>query len=355
MDYLPIFAKLDSLPCVVVGGGDVAWRKISLLLNAGARVTVVAPFANHQIQDAALTDDVVWIDADFVPEQLSEACLVIAATNDPLINAQVATAAKARHIFVNVVDDPVNCSVIFPAIVDRSPIVIAISSAGNAPVLVRMLREKLETLIPFHVGRMAALAGQFRSQLKQKIATLTARRKFWEMAFAGRFNLLVAVGDEAGAKKELARLTDDISMTGEVAMIGVGPGDPSLLTLRALQLMQQADVVFYDEVIATDIIALCRRDATLICEKHLVTAEQPHLSPSQINALLVDYAQQGKRVARLKEGDPFTFGRGADELQRLAQSGVAFQVVPGVSAAITASVHDDTSRYCVNKKRERFH
>ncbi len=271
------------------------------------------------------------------PEHLDSVFLAIAATDNPLVNELVSKAADARRVLTNVVDDTPKCSFIVPSIVDRSPIVIAISSAGKAPVLARLLREKLESLIPSHVGRMATLAGEFRDTLKEKVTTLTGRRKFWEMAFDGRFASLVAAGDEKGAKDELEKLTSGVSLQGEVALIGAGPGDPGLLTLRALQLMQQADVVLYDYLVSDEIMELCRRDAELICVGKRASFHS--VSQEETNAMLVEHAMKGKRVVRLKGGDPFMFGRGGEELQVLHEAGVPFQVVPGITAAAGATAY----------------
>lgn len=337
MDYLPIFVKLEGRDCLVVGGGEVAWRKSRMLMKAGASVTVVAPDAGEEIQHAAGNGDLVWVQDGFKPEHLDKVFLVIAATDNPLVNELVSKAADKRRVLANVVDDTPKCSFIVPSIVDRSPIVIAISSAGKSPVLARLIREKLETLIPSHVGRMAKLAGEFRDTLKQKISTLNGRRKFWEMAFDGRFSSLVASGDDDAAKAELERLTDGVSLQGEVALIGAGPGDAGLLTLRALQLMQQADVVLYDYLVSDEIMELCRRDAELICVGK--RASYHSVSQEETNAMLVKYAQKGHRVVRLKGGDPFMFGRGGEELQVLQEAGVPFQVVPGITAAAGATAY----------------
>lgn len=345
MDYLPIFAKLEGLPCLVVGGGEVAWRKIRMLKKAGAVVTVVALDVEPCVQEAVSQGAFLWLKEAFKPQHLDNVFLVIAATNNSAINECVLKAANARHIFTNVVDDTAKCSFIIPSIVDRSPLVIAISSSGKAPVLARLLREKLETMIPAHVGRLATLAGEFRETLKCHITRLSQRRKFWEIAFHGRFNTLVAVGDEKGAKEELARLSlqeegglkEDIALQGEVALIGAGPGDPGLLTLRALQLMQEADVILYDYLVSDKIVELCRRDSTLICVGK--RALDKRVSQEEINALLIEFAKKGKRVVRLKGGDPFMFGRGGEELEALKAQGVPFQVVPGITAAAGASAY----------------
>ncbi|PCS22136.1 siroheme synthase CysG [Candidatus Enterovibrio escicola] len=337
MDYLPIFVKLKGRPCLVVGGGEVAWRKTRMLMKAGAEVTVVAPDADDDVVDAADRCELVWQKEVFTKRHLNTMFLVIAATNNPLVNQLIFQAADARHILVNVVDDTPKCSFILPSIIDRCPVVIALSSSGKAPVLTRLLREKLETLIPSHIGRMAVLAGEFRNTLRKKLTTLIRRRKFWEMAFNGRFNSLVAAGNEQGAKDELEKLTSSVPSEGEVALIGAGPGAPSLLTLRALQLMQQADVVLYDYLVSDEIIELCRRDARLICVGKRAYCHS--ISQKKTNALLVKYAQEGKRVVRLKGGDPFMFGRGGEELQVLKEAGVSFQVVPGITAAAGSTAY----------------
>lgn len=337
MDYLPIFAKLTDRHCLIVGGGEVAWRKARMLLKAGARLSVVAPDLHPDIQFAVAQGQIKWLASSFQPAHLDDVFLVIAATNHCLVNANVAKAADERHVLANVVDDTPKCSFIIPSLVDRSPLVIAISSSGKAPVLARLIREKLEALLPSHLGQMARIAGAFRDQLKQKVTTLTARRKYWEMAFVGRFNALVAAGREEAARAELFDLTDSMSLQGEVALIGAGPGDPGLLTLRALQLIQQADVILYDYLVSDQIMELCRRDAELICVGK--RAGYHSVPQDETNTLLVKYALAGKRVVRLKGGDPFMFGRGGEELQVLQQAGVSFQVVPGITAAAGATAY----------------
>lgn len=347
MDYLPIFVKLEGLPCLVVGGGEVAWRKIRMLKKAGASVTVVAFDVEPCVEEAASRGEFLWLKEAFKPEHLDPVFLVIAATDKSSINESVLKAANARHIFANVVDDTAKCTFIVPSIVDRNPLLIAISSSGTSPVLARLLREKLEAMIPSHFGRLASLAGEFRETLKRKVKTLNSRRKFWERAFNSRFSTLVAVGDEKGAKEELERLTEHFSLEdplevkaslqGEVALIGAGPGDPGLLTLRALQLMQEADVVLYDALVSDEIVQLCRRDSKLICVGK--RASNNGSSQEEINALLVEFAQKGQRVVRLKGGDPFMFGRGGEELQALKAEGIPFQVVPGISAGAGAAAY----------------
>ncbi|OOE91600.1 MULTISPECIES: siroheme synthase CysG [unclassified Salinivibrio] len=337
MDYLPLFAQLKHRPCLVVGGGEVAWRKTRMLLKVGAAVTLVAPEVDREIEEAQAQGKLTVLREAFRPDHLDGNMLAIAATDNALVNELVSTAADSRNILVNVVDDTPKCSFIVPSLVDRSPIIIAISSGGKAPVLARMLREKIETLVPQHIGKMAAMAGAFRDKLKARIPTLTGRRKFWEAAFSGRFADLVAAGKHQQAEQALEQLSGQITTQGEVALIGAGPGDPGLLTLRALQLMQQADVVLYDYLVAEPIMELCRRDAELVCVGK--RASYHSVSQDDINRLLVEHAQAGKRVVRLKGGDPFMFGRGGEELQTLANAGVSFQVVPGITAAAGATAY----------------
>jgi len=264
---------------------------------------------------------------------LEGAVLVIAATDDEPLNAQISRDAQARGVPVNVVDAPALCSVIFPAIVDRSPLIVAVSSAGDAPVLARLIRAKIETWIPSAYGQLAGLAKRFRQQVKQLFPDVQQRRVFWEDVFQGAIAERVLSGQPAEAERMLAeRVAGGAPKPlGEVYLVGAGPGDPDLLTFRALRLMQQADVVLYDRLVAEPIIEMCRRDAERI---YVGKRRADHAVPQeQINRLLIDLAKQGKRVLRLKGGDPFIFGRGGEEIGELAAHGIPFQVVPGITAA----------------------
>ncbi|CNH87029.1 siroheme synthase CysG [Yersinia pekkanenii] len=338
MDYLPLFADMKKRPVLVVGGGEVAARKIELLHRAGAQVRVVAQTLSSELEQQHQDGRINWQALVFLPEQLDDVFLVIAATNDTVLNAAVFAAAEQRHILANVVDDQPRCSFIFPSIVDRSPLVVAISSAGQAPVLARLLREKLEALLPGSLSDMAAVAGRWRGRVKQQIATMGERRRFWENAFSGRFASLISRGQLAQAEDELQlALEGQRSTQGEVALVGAGPGDPGLLTLRGLQVIQQADVVLYDHLVSPEVLDLVRRDAERICVGK--RAGTHSVSQEETNQLLVTLAQLGKRVVRLKGGDPFIFGRGGEELQVVARAGIAFQVVPGVTAASGATAY----------------
>ncbi|MCD9464727.1 uroporphyrinogen-III C-methyltransferase [Photobacterium phosphoreum] len=338
MDYLPIFADLKRRPCLVVGGGNSAWRKTRMLLKAGADVGVIASKLNTDFEAAIAAGQVRHVGEEFTPSDLDGIFLAIAATPHKALNALVYQSANQRQVLVNVVDDTQRCSFIVPSIIDRSPIIVAISSSGKAPVLARLLRQKLEAILPQHLGKMATLAGSFRGYLATKLPTFSSRRAFWEQAFNGRFADLIAVGRHSEAQQALEQqLQQHTSPEGQVALIGAGPGDAGLLTLRGLQLMQQADVVLYDYLVSDEVMALVRRDAELVCVGK--KAGFHSVPQEQTNRLIVEYAQQGKRVVRLKGGDPFVFGRGAEELEVLVDAGIDFQVVPGITAAAGATAY----------------
>lgn len=338
MDYLPLFVELKERPVLLVGGGHVAARKALLLLRAGARLRVIAPQLCDELHLAYQQEKIEWVSAKYQSEHLLGMMLVIVATDDSALNQQVYLDAQARHIFVNVVDSQPQCSFIFPAIIDRNPILIAISSAGKAPVLVRMIREKLEALLPTSLGAMATIAGKWRHRVKQHLATFQARCRFWEQAFNGKFATLVASDQFAQAEAQLEQqLKQKDYRQGELALVGAGPGDVGLLTLRGLQVIQQAEVVLYDSLVSPEVLELVRRDADKICVGK--RAGGPSVSQEETNALIVKYTQLGKRVVRLKGGDPFIFGRGGEELEVAVQHGISFQVIPGVTAASGASAY----------------
>lgn len=334
MDYLPVFVDVRGRTCIVVGGGDVALRKVAMLLRAGAKVRVIAPELTGELAQQHRRGELDWVSANFSADDLIAALLVVAATDDSAVNQSVFEAASARNIPVNVVDAPHHCSFIFPSVIDRSPIVVAVSSSGAAPVLARMLRAKLETLIPVGYGRLAALAGVFRERVKQRFGDARQRRQFWEEVFDGPVAEQVLAGHDAAAHQALEQALDaraNIPAQGEVYLVGGGPGDPDLLTFRALRLMQKADVVVYDALVSAGVLDLVRREAERI---YVGKESNKHTLPQEeINVLLVRLALEGKRVLRLKGGDPFIFGRGGEEIETLAEQGIPFQVVPGISAA----------------------
>jgi uroporphyrin-III C-methyltransferase/precorrin-2 dehydrogenase/sirohydrochlorin ferrochelatase len=330
MDYLPAFHDIRGKLCLVVGGGEVGTRKAGVLLAAGARVRVVAP----EIEPAlAQLSGVEPVPARFDPLHLDDAVLVIAATNDRAVNREISELAQARRLPVNVVDDPELCSFIMPAIVDRAPLMIAFSSGGGSPVLTRRLRSLLETMIPQNYGRLAAFAVRFRDLVKAGVSNPPKRRLFWEAALDGPVAERVLAGDEAGGEALLRQMlaSEDNILRGEIYLVGAGPGDPELLTFRALRLLQKADVVVYDKLVAPAIVAMCRRDAERICLGR--AGSEPAARHREINELLVRRAREGQRVCRLKGGDPYVFGSGDEELAGLAALGIPFQVVPGITAA----------------------
>lgn len=331
MDFLPLFHKLQGRVVLVVGGGEVALRKARLLSEAGAQLRVVAPQIRSELNELAGEGGV--FQRGYETADLQGVALVIAATDDEPLNARISAEAQALGIPVNVVDAPALCSVIFPAIVDRSPLIVAVTSGGDAPVLARLIRAKIETWIPATYGQLAGLAKKFRQRVKQLFPDVQQRRVFWEDVFQGQ----IAESVFAGKLGEGERLLEEKiagaapRALGEVYLVGAGPGDPDLLTFRALRLMQQADVVLYDRLVAPAIIDLCRRDAERV---YVGKRRADHALPQEaINQRLVDLAKQGKRVLRLKGGDPFIFGRGGEEIEQLAAEGIPFQVVPGITAA----------------------
>ncbi len=406
MNTFPLFFKLAGRKVLIVGGGDVALRKADLLSRAGAAITILAPSICPELQALlsnnkrpATESQHQLIFENYHKSYMAGARVIIAGTDDEALNHQVHADATELNIPVNVVDTPHLCDFIFPAIVDRNPIVIGISSNGKAPVLARLLRARLETLIPQGYGKLAKLAGDFRAEVKTKIPTLTGRRQFWERAFEGQVSELIFAGNETQAAAQLqadldrtaaqivkdsllsskaldnndpqqsdqyfdssaettrsssvsSRLEDNgvhhsdgdshshpatkaVQPVGEVYIVGAGPGDPELLTFKALRLMQQADIVFYDALVSPQVLDLCRRDA----DKVFVGKKRSNHAVAQlgINELLVNEAKKGRRVVRLKGGDPFIFGRGGEEIESLRAHNIPYQVVPGITAANAAA------------------
>lgn len=339
MDIFPISLKLQQQACLIVGGGHIAYRKAVLLAKAGAIVNVVAPVIDANLLEIVEQSQGQYTQALFSAEiLLRQYRLVIAATDDAEVNRQVFEACEAENVLVNSVDDPPHCRFMVPAIIDRSPLVVSIASNGTSPVLSRQIRTQLEASIPHGIGALAKFSGQWRSAVKAKIINPDERRIFWEDLYASPLKEQVFNGNLAEADRLIEQaLIEWTKPKGEVYLVGAGPGDPELLTLKALRLMQQADVVIYDRLVSEPIMELCRRDAEKI---YVGKARSNHAVPQEgINALLVQYAQQGKRVCRLKGGDPFIFGRGGEEIEELFAAGIAFQVVPGITAASGCSAY----------------
>ncbi|MDH3979335.1 MAG: siroheme synthase CysG [Gammaproteobacteria bacterium] len=335
MDYFPVFLKVKGRPCLVVGGGKVAARKVLSLLRAGGQVAVVAPQVCDELQAQAGSDAVTLVGREFSAADIEGKVLAIAATDDAAVNRSVYELASRQGIPVNVVDNPELCSFIVPSIVDRSPVQVAVSTGGASPVLARLLRARLESFIPAAYGRLAQLVDDYRQNVKQHFSDVDQRRYFWESILQGRVAELLFAGQEELARNALQEAIDDAGenyeTSGEVYLVGAGPGDPDLITFRALRLMQQADVVVYDRLVSQPILDMVRRDADMI---YAGKARDKHtLSQESINQLLVRLAKEGRRVLRLKGGDPFIFGRGGEEIETLAQEGIPFQVVPGITAA----------------------
>ncbi len=335
MKFLPIFLDIHDKSCLVVGGGDVAARKAKLLVNAGANVVAIATAFSSKFKSAIAGCSITTIEKPFAEADAKNRVLIIAATDDEALNRRISDFAHEQNIPVNVVDNPELCSFIMPSMIDRTPIQIAISTGGSSPVLARNLREKLESTIPGSYGQLGKFAEAHRQTIKELLPDVDSRRRFWEWVLEGEIGELVLAGKQKQADNKMQQALKDVSIAdsniGEVYLVGAGPGDPDLLTFRALRLMQKADVIVHDRLVTDEVMALCRRDA----EKIYVGKERcNHAVPQEdINHLLVRLAKEGKRVCRLKGGDPFIFGRGGEEIDTLAEEGINFQVVPAVTAA----------------------
>jgi len=356
MDYLPIFLNVEDRPCLVVGGGKVAARKAALLNRAGARITVVTPETCDEIKALVEQGAVTCVEREFLEEDMDGAVLVIAATDSEAVNRAVSELANQHRIPVNVVDNPELCSFIMPSIIDRSPVQVAVSTGGASPVLARLLRARLESFIPAAYGRLARLVDEFRHSVKERFSDAGQRRYFWESILQGQVAELLFAGQEGKARAALQEAIEDTDAhyesRGEVYLVGAGPGDPDLITFRALRLMQQADVVVYDRLVSEPVLDMVRRDAELIYAGK--ARDQHTLTQESINQLLVRLAKEGKRVLRLKGGDPFIFGRGGEEIETLAEEGIPFQVVPGITAASGCATyagipltHRDYAQSCI--------
>ncbi len=339
MQQFPIFLNMNDFPCAVVGRGDVAFRKLTALLKSQAVVSLIAPTLCKELSELK-HDNLTWIESDYKQELIADMRLVVAATDNQTVNHAIYTYCEANKILINAVDQPEICRYTTPSIIDRSPVVIAISSAGSAPVLARRLRAKLEVLIPRSIGELATYASHLRGKIKQEFSNFASRRLFWERFFNSRL-----VDDfDSLTQQERVELTQDLikqeqqdKTKGEVCLVGAGPGDSELLTIKALQKMQLADVILYDRLVSKEVLDLARKDAEFIC---VGKQKGFHSKPQDdINNLLVEHALKGKKVCRLKGGDPFIFGRGGEELETLVEHNIPFQVVPAVTAAAGCSAY----------------
>ena len=334
MNHFPVFLDLKNRHCLIIGGGSVATRKVENLLNANAHIIVISPECSDDLAQLANENKITLIQREYEDADIIRAFLVVAATDNADVNADIAKACDKANIMVNVADNPELCSFIFPSILDRSPVTVAVSTGGASPVLARQLRMKLETMIPSACGHLAAITEEYRQKVKEHFPQQKQRKKFWENALKGTFSELVYAGQDASARALLDDLLakgQDENPIGEVYLVGAGPGDPDLLTFKAVRLMQQADVMVYDRLVSKPILDMANKNA----ERLYVGKEKDnHAVPQdKINDLLVELAQQGKRVLRLKGGDPFIFGRGGEEIETLAEKQIPFQVVPAITAA----------------------
>lgn len=364
MDFFPVFMNITNRHCLVVGGGPVAARKADLLIKAGAQVTVVAPTLSREMALMRERGTIEHVGTEFEPAMIQRQAVVIAATDNGLVNRRVHEACSAANIPVNVADEPELCTFVLPAIVDRAPITIAISSGGNAPVLARWIRSRIETLVPSSFGVLAGLMGRFRDRVKLRFKSTHERRLFWEEVLDGPVAEAALAGRREEAEHLLQSLVDEpdrLDASGEVYLIGAGPGDPDLLTFKALRLLQKADVVVYDRLVSEKIVDLARREAERV---YVGKRRNDHsMAQEDISRLLVNLAAQGKKVARLKGGDPFVFGRGGEEIELIAEARIPFQVVPGITAAtgcaaysgipLTHRDHAQSCRFITAHRREQ--
>jgi len=356
MQTFPLFLTLQGRRALIVGGGEAAARKAELLLKAGAQVSLVAGTVGGEIAQLISEGHISWAGCTFHDSELDGVSLVIVASEDESEQARVSATAQTRCVPVNVVDRPALSSFIMPAIVDRAPVTIAISTAGTAPALARRIRAEIERTLPAALGRLARFADVFREQVRRTLAAPRARRRFWDRVFEGRVGELALAGDEIGARRELIRLLDGVrnetASVGMVHLVGAGPGDPDLLTLKAHRLLQRADVVVYDRLVSDEVLSMARRDAERV---YVGKRRANHCVPQpEINDRLVALARAGKSVVRLKGGDPFVFGRGGEEVEALVKAGIAVEVVPGVTAALGCAssagiplTHRDHAQACI--------
>ncbi|OOG37634.1 uroporphyrinogen-III C-methyltransferase [Rhodanobacter sp. C06] len=339
MKLYPLFADLSRRAVLVVGGGAVAERKAAALLAAGAQVTVGAPELTPQLARWARQGRIAHRAGEFAPGWLDYAWLVVAATADGALNARVAELAGLQRIFVNVVDDAELSSFQVPAVIDRAPLVVAISSGGAAPMLARLVRERLEALLDHSLGPLALLAARLRKRIRRRFPDMAARRRYYTELFDGPVAALLRNGQakQAAEAADQALRSAATATTGSVVLVGAGPGDPGLLTLRGLRALNEADVILHDRLVSAEVLELARRDAERI--EVGKQAGKHHATQDEIHALLLEHARAGRRVVRLKGGDSFVFGRGGEELEFLREHGIPYEVVPGVTAALACAAH----------------
>ena len=337
MNRLPLFLDLADQPCLVIGGGDVAARKIRSLIDVGARVTIVAPVLADTTAELAKGHDLDVARREFRETDVRGRLLVISATGDANVNRRAFAACRERRVLINTVDDAALSTAIFPSIVDRAPVTVAVSTGGASPTLARRIREQIEALLPVATGRLAEFLGGRRARVREAVPDIDARRRLWDNVLDGNVPAHIAAGDEQAADAELDRLVSGRAPEGFVSLVGAGPGDPDLLTLKALRALQRADVIYYDNLVSPAVLERSRRDA-----KRVYVGKRRAFAGTRqadINARLLADAQRGLRVARLKGGDPFIFGRGGEEIETLRQHGIDFEVIPGITAALGCAAY----------------
>jgi len=347
MFFLPLYHNLTGAKCLVVGAGTTALRKLRWLVRAGAEIDVVATSVSDAVRDLERDGKITITVSPFHPAHVQpDHVLVVSATNDTATNKAVHAAALSHKALVNCVDDPTLCTFIFPSIVDRHPIVVAVSSMGYAPTLARVVRGWIEQRLPPNLGRLADLAQPLRAVVKRTIPTIEQRMRFWERLFRSSAAEQAMAGDVDAASSTAQQALDSReSEQGSVALVGAGPGDPELITLKGLRLIQQADVILYDKLANSELLNYARRDANLVdVGKRGPKPGSPPTRPDSranqqqnINQLLIEHAQAGSNVVRLKGGDPFIYGRGGEELEAVLTAELDVIVVPGITAALGAA------------------
>ena len=342
MQRLPVFLNLHDKPCLVVGGGDVAARKVGLLQRTGAAVTVLAPTVTAALQRQIDSEQLTHIARVYGADVLAEYWLIVAATDEQVLNHRIAADCTTAGRFCNVVDDNAASSFILPAIVDRSPVLVAIGTEGNAPVLAQQLKTQIEAWLPARIGELASQAGRWRELVKKRFTSVAERRRFWQAFFRGPIAEHLLAGRQAAAEKAMrahlvSAAATPVARDGEAWIVGAGPGDPDLITLRGQQLISRADVILYDRLVSKPILDFARKEAELIFVGKRAGSQV--MSQDEISALLVRLVRAGNRVCRLKGGDPFVFGRGGEEALALADAGLPFQVVPGITAALGCAAY----------------
>ena len=356
MSYLPLFIETTGKKCLIVGGGKVASRKLIPILKAKMKVTLISPEVIEEIElNFQKNKNLKIIKRKFEPEDIEGQFLIIAATNEKTTNQKIAKLSKDNNILVNMAEDSLSGNTLIPSVVDRDPIKIAVSSGAASPILTRLVKTKLETVIPYSFSKLADIMMEYRDVVKKNFLKISDRRRFWEVFLDGPISEMVLSGHIDKAKKALDESLKEnkfLEKTGEVYLVGAGPGDPELLSFKALRLMQKADIVIYDRLVSRPIMNLIRQDAEKI---YVGKQRADHAMPQEnINQLLARLALEGKKVLRLKGGDPFIFGRGGEEIESLIKDDIPFQIVPGITAASGCAsyagiplTHRDYSQACI--------